>query len=178
MSKRQQGDSRLEISWCWKNKWDKDWMRYWFYVQTFGVTTTHEDGKKSTRYPLASIVTEMKPMAKVNPSDEMTLEREACDRAFALACRYSGGRDLVEEMATVRFWPLGKSKPSFKIEMVNLPIYGEADGVSFPYFGIILSEEETPEDFIAALEQEAWEIVGDITNKEFLARRAIADTMP
>jgi hypothetical protein len=46
----------------------------------------HEDGKKSTRYPLASIMTEMKPLAKVNPSDEMTPEREACDKAMALAC--------------------------------------------------------------------------------------------
>ena len=32
MVKRQQGESRLEISWCQKNKWDKDWMKYWFYV--------------------------------------------------------------------------------------------------------------------------------------------------
>ena len=107
-------------------------MRYWFYVQTFGVTTIHEDGKKSTRYHLASIMTEMKPLAKVNPSDEMTTEREACDRAFALACRYSRGCDLVEEMVAMRFWPLGKSKPSFKIEMVNLPIFGKAEGVPFP----------------------------------------------
>jgi hypothetical protein len=129
----------------------------------------HEDGKKSTRYPLASIMMEMKPLAKVNPSDEMTLEREACDRAFALACRYSGGRDLVEEMVVARFWPLGKSKPSFRIEMVNLPVFGEAEGVPFPHFGIALSEEETPDDFVAAVEQEALEIVGDIIDKEFLA---------
>jgi len=62
-------------------------MRNGFYVQTFGITTTYEDRKKSTRYPLASIMTEMKPLAKVNPRDEMTPEREACDRAFALACQ-------------------------------------------------------------------------------------------
>ena len=66
-------------------------MKYWFYVQTFGITTTHEDGKKSTRFPLASVMTEMKPLTKFNPSGEMTLQREACDKAFALACRYSGG---------------------------------------------------------------------------------------
>ena len=73
-------------------------MKYWFYVQTFGITTTHEDGKKSTRFPLASVMTEMKPLMKVNPSGEMTPQREACDKAFALACRYSRGHDLVEEM--------------------------------------------------------------------------------
>ena len=55
------------------------------------------------------------------------------------------------------------------MEMVNLPVYGEADGVPFPCFRIALSEEETSEDFIAVVEQEAWEIVGDITDKEFLA---------
>jgi len=27
-AKRQQGGSQLEISWCQKNKWDKDWMKY------------------------------------------------------------------------------------------------------------------------------------------------------
>jgi hypothetical protein len=64
----------------------------------YGVTRMHDDGTKSTRYPLASVMSEMKPLAKVTPSDEMTPKREACERAFALACRYSGGRDLVEEM--------------------------------------------------------------------------------
>jgi len=71
-----------------------------------------------------------------------------------------------------RFWPLGKSKPSFKIEMVNLPIFGEAEGVPFPRFKIALSEE-SPDDFVAAVEQEAREIVGDIIDKEFLAQRSI-----
>ena len=104
-------------------------MHFWFYVLTFGITTMHEDGKKSIGYPLASVMAEMKPLAKVNPSDEMTPEREACDRAFDLACRYSRGLDLVKEMVAARFWPLGKSKPSFKIEMVNLPIFGKAEGV-------------------------------------------------
>ena len=121
-------------------------MCYWFYVQTFGVTSTHEDGKKITLYPLASVMTKMKPFAKVTPSEEMMPHREACNKAFALALWYSRGRDLVEEMVATKFWPLGTSRPSFKIEMVNLPVYGEAKGVPFPYFGIDLSEE-TFEDF-------------------------------
>jgi hypothetical protein len=110
-------------------------MRYWFYVHTFGVTSTHEDGKKITRYPLASVMTEMKPLTKVTPSEEIMPHREACNKAFTLACRYSRGRDLVEEKAAAKFWPLGKYKPSFKIEMVNLSIYGEAEGVPFPVSG-------------------------------------------
>ena len=114
-------------------------MHYWFYVQTFGVTSTHEDGKKVTRYPLASIMTEMKPLMKVAPSSEVTPHREAYDKAFTLACRYSEGHDLVEEIVAAKHWPLGKSRPSFKAEMVNLPVYGEAGGIPFPYFGIALS---------------------------------------
>ena len=54
-----------------------------------------------------------------------------------------------------RFWPLGKSSPSFKVEMVNLSVYDEAGGFLFPHFGIELSEDETPKDFVAAVEQEA-----------------------
>jgi hypothetical protein len=32
MAKRQQEGSRLEISYYQKNKWDWDWMKYWFYL--------------------------------------------------------------------------------------------------------------------------------------------------
>jgi hypothetical protein len=57
-----------------------------------------EDGTKVVRHPLASVMSDMKPLSKVALSEEMTPEREAHDRAFALACQYSRGRDLVEEM--------------------------------------------------------------------------------
>jgi hypothetical protein len=53
--------------------------------------------------------------------------------------------------------------------MVNLPIYGKADGVTFPRFGIKLSEDETPKECVTRVEQEEREIVGDISDKEFLA---------
>ena len=77
-------------------------------MQTFSITSTHEDGKKVTRYPLASVVIELKPLTKVAPSSEITPHRQACDKAFALDCRYFGGCDLMEEMVAARFWPLGK----------------------------------------------------------------------
>jgi hypothetical protein len=57
-------------------------MKYWFYIQTYNMTHTFEDGMKVVRHPLASVMSEMKPLSKVAPSEEMTLEREACDRAF------------------------------------------------------------------------------------------------
>ena len=66
---------------------------------------------------------------------------------------------------------LGKSRPSFKIEMVNIPIYGPAEGVPFPQFGIELSEGESTEDFMSSVEEGAREIIGDISDREFLLRR-------
>jgi hypothetical protein len=73
-------------------------MRYWFYVRTYSVTHTFDDGTKVVHYPTTSTMSEMKPLSNVTSSEEMTPEREACNKAFALACRYFGGRDLVEEM--------------------------------------------------------------------------------
>jgi hypothetical protein len=98
MAKRQQEGSHFEISYCQKNKWDSDWMKYWFYIRMYSVTHTFEDGTKVVRHPLASVMSEMKPLSKVAPSEEVMPEREAYDRAFALAYQYSRGRDLVEEM--------------------------------------------------------------------------------
>ena len=58
-------------------------------------------------FPYASKMKELKPIYKADPSSEMSEEHKACDKAFALACYYSGGRDLVEEMVASDFWPLG-----------------------------------------------------------------------
>jgi hypothetical protein len=63
-------------------------------------------------------MSEMAPLSKVNPPAEITPEREACERAIALACRYSGGQDLVEEMVASNFWPLRKRNEGFHTEMI------------------------------------------------------------
>lgn len=107
----------------------------------------------------------------------MTPKREACDRAFALACPYSGGQDLVEEMVAVNYWPLGRRNPEFRIELVSLHIFGPAKGLPFPRFGLELKEGENPEDYVADVEG-AREIVGRIYDKEYLARKATEGTMP
>jgi hypothetical protein len=73
---------------------------------------------EETIYPLASIMLEMSPLSRVNPLAKATPERQACDKAFALACRYFGGRDLIKEMVVANFWPLGRRNDRFRIEMV------------------------------------------------------------
>ena len=99
------------------------------------MTSTRADGKKNTWYPLASVMMPMKPLTQGILGSRMEEGREACDRAFALAYRYSGCQDLVEEMVAANCWPLGRNRPSMTIEMVNLPMFGEGAGVPFPRFG-------------------------------------------
>lgn len=100
------------------------------------MTSTGEDGKKVVRYPLASTVSDMRPLTRVTPGSSLDPLRVACNKAFALACRYSGGHDLVEEMVASKCWPLGKYRPEFKLEKVKLPVFGHEDGVLFPHFNI------------------------------------------
>lgn len=57
--------------------------------------------------------------------------REECDKAFALACQYSRGWDLVKEMVAANYYPLGRNRPTITIEMVNLLVFG--DGMWFPF---------------------------------------------
>ena len=59
---------------------------------------------------------EMVPLTRVDPPEEVSSTREAYDQAFAAACRYSGGRDLVEEIMASNYWPLGKNNPAFRLE--------------------------------------------------------------
>jgi hypothetical protein len=66
-------------------------MEHWFYMRTMGQTIMYDDRTKEMIYPLASVMSEMSPLSRVNPSTKATLERQACDKAFALVCRYFRG---------------------------------------------------------------------------------------
>ena len=75
------------------------------YVKTPGIVP--KTGPKVKKYPFASTMGDMKPLTRVRPPTEVDAERAACDAAFGKACRFSGGRDLIEEMVVSNFWPLG-----------------------------------------------------------------------
>ena len=89
MPRRNQKGEKLEISFTQKNKRSKDWMQYWFYVRTGGMTSTGSEGKKNTRYPLALEMTPMRPLTQGTLGPGTYEGHEACDKAFALACQYS-----------------------------------------------------------------------------------------
>jgi len=153
-------------------------MRAWFYVRTPAASKTLDDGSVDKVYPYASLMKELKPFSKVDPSQEMSEERLACDKAFALACRYSGGRDLVEEMVAADYWPLGRRTDEFTIEMVQVPVFGPPEGLPFPRFGAGIPEDETKESFLDRVEVSTRRIVGKISEKEYLQRRSALGTMP
>ena len=85
-------------------------------MKTYGVRSIAEDGVELLEYPLTSRMEEMAPLTRVDPLEEVSPMRESCDQAFAAACRYSGGHDLVEEIMASNYWPLGKNNPAFWLE--------------------------------------------------------------
>jgi len=178
MPRRTMPGARCEISFCQKGKWEKDWMKAWFYVKTPAASKTLDDGRVDKLYPYASKMKELKPFSKVDPSQPMSEERVACDKAFALAYRYSGGRDLVEEMVAADYWPLGRRTAEFTIEMVQVPVFGPSEGLPFPRFRARLPEGETKESFLDSVEVSARRIVGKISEKEYLQRKSTLGTMP
>jgi hypothetical protein len=178
MSKRNQGADRLEISFCQKGKWDRGWLEQWFYVKTYGVRGTTEDGAEVVQYPLTSRMEVMAPHTRVDPPEQMSLVREAYDRAFAAACRYPGGRDLVEEIMASNYWPLGRDNPAFRLEKVKVPIFGPKAGISFPRFGRSLGEGVTEDSFVADVEEATVGLVSKIFEREYTSQRAVAGTMP
>jgi len=182
MPRRTMPGPRCEISYCQKGKWEKDWMRAWFYVRTLAASKTMEDGSVDKVYPYASEMKELRPIYKVDPSKQLSEEqleaRLACDKAFALACRHSGGRDLIEEMVAADYWPLGRRTDEFTIEMVQVLVFGPSEGLPFPRFGAGLPEGETKESFLDRVEVSARRIVGKISEKEYLQRKSALGTMP
>ena len=66
-------------------------MQYWFYVRSGGMTSMDSEGKTHTRYPLASVMTPMKPSTQGTLGLATSEGLESYNKAFALACRYSEG---------------------------------------------------------------------------------------
>jgi hypothetical protein len=168
MSRHTMPGVRCEISFCQKGKWEKDWMKAWFYVKSPAASCTLEDGKVEKIFPYTSKMKELKPVYKVDPSSEMSEERKTSNKAFALACRYLGGRDLVEEMVASNYWPLGRRNEEFTIEMVQVPIFGPSEGIPFPRFNRGLPEDETKESFLDRVKASACRIVGKFSVKEYV----------
>ena len=56
-------------------------------MKTYRVRGTTDDGVEVVEYPLNSRMEAMALHTRVEPPEAVSPVREACDRAFALACR-------------------------------------------------------------------------------------------
>ena len=129
------------------------------------MTSTGSDGKKNTRYPLASVMTPMRPLTQGTLGPGIEEGREACDRAFSLACRYSRGCNLVEEMVVANCWPLGRNKLAMTIEMVGLPVFGEDAEVPFSCFGFEKKVGWAVEKLVKSAKAGARKILGEMSDR-------------
>ena len=120
----------------------------------------------------------MRPSTWVRPPTEVDTDRVACDAAFAKACRFFGGRDLVEEMVASIFWPLGKFRPEMKLVKMKLLVFGSEEGKFVPCFNLERAEDEIDEELVSTMEKSASMIIGEISDREYLSRRVIGGTMP
>ena len=111
------------------------------------------------RFPLASKMEEMRPSSHVKA--EGSKIRDACEKALGTLFVTAKGWDLVQEfVVVVEIWPLGCDTT---FEMVKLPIFGEADDMSFPRYGLKRSKGETDAQIILVrIEGLACEILNDI----------------
>ena len=106
---------------------------------------------------------EMRPSSHVKA--EGSKIRDACEKALGTLFVTAKGWDLVQEfVVVVEIWPLGRDTTrEATFEMVKLPIFGEADGVSFPRYGLKRSKGETDAQIILVrIEGLACEILNDI----------------
>lgn len=65
-----------------------------------------------------------------------------------------------------------------KLEKMKLPVFGEEDGVYCPHFGLVPVWEEDQAKFVSRVEFLAATVLGDLSMKEYLVRRAEGGNMP
>jgi len=84
----------------------------------------------------------------------------------------------VEEIMASDYWPLKGDNPPFRLEMVKIPVFGPEAGILFPRFGQSLGEGVTEDSFVSEVEEAAIGLVGKISEREYMSRRAVSGIMP
>lgn len=98
----------LQISPAIKNKWNEDWVKYWFYHKVPLVEEKDRRGKLIKRYPLAAKMS--KNSFDCKPSFENSKLSKTCEKAYTLTASIQGARDLCEEYIAARIWPLASKR--------------------------------------------------------------------
>jgi len=61
---------------------------------------------------------------------------------------------------------------------VKIPVFGPEAGIPFPRFGQSLGEGVTEDSFVSKVEEAAIGLVGKISEREYVSRRAVSGIMP
>jgi hypothetical protein len=65
------------------------------------------------------------------------------------------------------YWPLGRRNESFRIEIVQVPVFGPAEGIPFLRFGRELPPGQDRCAFVMEIEEAARQIAGNMSDKEY-----------
>lgn len=158
---KKSGLRRVEIAHAQKNKWEDDWVQYWFYAM---IGFSHPDEPGKIFYPLALGIL---PFDHTNqPGFNKNLPGfKSYMSAFEVAGQVCGGRDLIEEYLAARVWPL--SPGWFPVETRSGKFDCLPYAITCPVFGLKRPEGKSDGIIVAELEREALNILGPWNRKEY-----------
>jgi hypothetical protein len=81
-----------------------------------------------------------------------------CESMFHLASTIVGGRELIEEFVAANIWSI--SHGWAPIEIVSFNVNWTTQEVSFPLFGLRLTDGQSAEDFMSEVEKKVNKMIG------------------
>jgi hypothetical protein len=113
------------------------------------------------------------PLTAVNTAEfnHRTVGIRNCESGFHLASIILGGRDIIEEFAGARIWPISSGWTPIEIVYFNVNWLGRE--VPFPKFGIKLRENQSADAFMIEIEKRVNVMIGEYTMNEYKASRLL-----
>lgn len=160
-SNKVQKIERIELSFCQKNKWEDEWVQYWFYAK---IAFSASDPSCGVSYPLAMKVRLFIYVTKADFRRTVPGYKDCCV-AFASAAGVISGRDLIEEFLAAKVWPLtdGWLPGNFS----KIEISGLMDKLPFPKFHLERPAGVSDDLIVEEVEQEDVVLAGPYTLKEY-----------
>lgn len=158
------GIKKIDLCFSQKNKWDGDWLTYWFYAKI-----VHTSSKNSV--PKFSIGCKIEAASFKTATDFLDSDGFAlCCRAFELAARTLTSRDIYEEFLTTKVLPLKIGRKVGEVEMK------EVDGLDHrmlvPKFGVSKPSDCIENLYVSKIERAASDMLGLYSVKEHEAMLA------
>jgi len=149
------------LSTAYKNKWEGNWLGYWFYAK---IGFPDPEGSDEEKYLLASDI-EMFEHVYQPTFSKRRPGFKSCLEAFMTACQICGGRDVVEEFLAAKVWPLSAGWSPLRFERKRFA--GLKYDMTSPVFVLRRPEGCSDEVIVVELERQAAEILGPWNRKEY-----------